>query len=236
MTDLNPWLHDRYVAQPERHQFTAPDGWMIEGWVLKPQGMDPLMAHPLVLEIHGGPHGQYGWAFFHELQILAGMGYVVLYVNPRGSDGYGERFRREVVRDWGGKDYVDLMSALDQVVERTGYIDTDRMGVGGGSYGGFMTNWAIGQTDRFSAAVSMRSISNLVSEYAQHDIVLWGMLELGPPPWPDLDELWRRSPIRYVDLRGGGPALRHLAIRGAVRGDAPTWQDGRADSLSRGVA
>ncbi len=198
LTDLNPWLRDRYVAQPERHQFTAPDGWMIEGWLLKPDGFDAGKLHPLVLEVHGGPHGQYGYAFFHELQILAGMGYVVLYVNPRGSDGYGERFRREVVRDWGGKDYLDLMSAVDQIIERTGYVDTNRMGIGGGSYGGYMTNWAIGQTNRFSAAVSMRSISNLVSEYSQHDIVLWGTLELGPPPWPDLDELWRRSPIRYV--------------------------------------
>ena len=199
LTDLNPWLHERYVAQPERHEFTAPDGWVIEGWLLKPEGLDAQKVHPLVLEVHGGPHGQYGWAFFHELQVLAGMGYVVLYVNPRGSDGYGERFRREVVRDWGGKDYVDLMSALDQIIERTGYVDIARMGIGGGSYGGYMTNWVIGQTDRFSAAVSMRALSNLVSEYAQHDIVLWGTLELGPPPWPDLDELWRRSPIRYVN-------------------------------------
>jgi dipeptidyl aminopeptidase/acylaminoacyl peptidase len=198
MTDLNPWLRERYVAQPERHQFTAPDGWVIEGWLLKPENFDAGRLHPLVLEIHGGPHGQYGWAFFHELQILAGMGYLVLYTNPRGSDGYGERFRREVVRDWGGKDYIDLMSAVDQLVERTGAVDTARMGLGGGSYGGYMTNWVIGQTDRFAAAVSMRSISNLVSEYAQHDIVIWGSLELGPPPWPDLDELWRRSPIRYV--------------------------------------
>ena len=198
MSDLNPWLRERYVAQPERHQFTAPDGWVIEGWLLKPQDFDVSRLHPLVLEIHGGPHGQYGWAFFHEMQILAGMGYLVLYTNPRGSDGYGERFRKEVVRDWGGKDYVDLMSAVDQIVERNGAVDTARMGVGGGSYGGYMTNWVIGQTDRFAAAVSMRSISNLVSEYAQHDIVIWGALELGPPPWPDLDELWRRSPIRYV--------------------------------------
>jgi dipeptidyl aminopeptidase/acylaminoacyl peptidase len=198
LTDLNPWLRDRYIAQPERHQFTAPDGWIIEGWMLKPDGLDATKLYPLVMEVHGGPHSQYGWTFFHELQVLAGMGYVVLYINPRGSDGYGERFRREVVRDWGGKDYADLMSALDQAIERTGYIDTNRMGIGGGSYGGYMTNWAIGQTDRFSAAVSMRSISNLVSEYAQHDIVLWGALELGPPPWPNLDELWRRSPIRYV--------------------------------------
>ena len=198
MTDLNPWLRDRFIAQPERHEFTAPDGWMIEGWLLKPDHFDSDKLHPLVLEVHGGPHGQYGHAFFHELQILAGMGYVVLYLNPRGSDGYGERFRREVVRDWGGKDYLDLMSAVDQIIERTGYVDPNRMGIGGGSYGGYMTNWVIGQTNRFSAAVSMRSISNLVSEYSQHDIVLWGTLELGTPPWPDSDELWRRSPIRYV--------------------------------------
>jgi len=198
LTDLNPWLRERYVAQPERHQFTAPDGWGIEGWLLKPENFDPGRLHPLVLEIHGGPHGQYGWAFFHELQVLAGMGYLVLYANPRGSDGYGERFRGEVVRDWGGKDFVDLMTAVDQLIERSGAVDTSRMGIGGGSYGGYMTNWAIGQTDRFAAAVAMRSISNLVSEYAQHDIVIWGSLELGPPPWPDLDELWRRSPIRNV--------------------------------------
>src|SRR5947209_19478059 len=198
VTDLNPWLHERFVALPEQEYFTAPDGWKLEGWVLKPQGFDPNRLHPTVMEIHGGPHAQYGWSFFHELQILAGMGFVVFYMNPRGSDGYGERFRRDVVRDWAGKDYLDLMSSLDQLIDRKGYIDTNRMGVGGGSYGGYMTNWIIGQTNRFSAAVSMRSISNLVSEYSQHDIVLWGTLQLGPPPWPDLDELWRRSPIRYV--------------------------------------
>jgi len=198
ITDMNPWLRDRYIAEPERQTFTAPDGWVLEGWLLRPDNFDGGRTYPLVMEVHGGPHGQYGWAFFHELQILAGMGYMVLYINPRGSDGYGEHFRRQVVRDWGGKDYLDLMSALDQAIERTGSVDVGRMGVGGGSYGGYMTNWIIGQTNRFSAAVAMRSISNLVSEYAQHDIVLWGALELGPPPWPDLDELWRRSPIRYV--------------------------------------
>jgi hypothetical protein len=119
-------------------------------------------------------------------------------MNPSGSDGYCERFLRHVVRDCAGKDYTDLMSSLEQIIQPTGYIDTNRLGVGGGSYGGYMTNWIIGQTNRFSAAIAMRSISNLVSEYAQHDIVLWGALQLGPPPWPDLDELWRRSPIRYV--------------------------------------
>src|SRR5437879_12123566 len=101
------------------------------------------------------------------------MGYVVFYMNPRGSDGYGERFRRDVVRDWAGKDYLDLMASLDQIIERAGYIDANRLGVGGGSYGGYMTNWSIGQTNRFSAAVSMPSIANLVSEYPPPPIRQW---------------------------------------------------------------
>ena len=202
LTDANPWLSERFVAAPERHVFDASDGLEIEGWVLKPPGFDPARKHPLVMQIHGGPHGQYGWAFFHEFQMLAGMGFLVFYTNPRGSDGYGESFKRACVRDWGGRDYEDLMTSLDQFRERTGFVDESRMGVAGGSYGGFMTNWVVGHTDRFAAAVAMRSISNLVSEFAQHDIVLWGELEIGPPPWPDPDELWRRSPIRYVrDIR-----------------------------------
>ena len=198
LTDLNPWLAERELALPERMEFKAPDGWPIEGWLLKPAGFEAGAKHPLVMEIHGGPHGQYGWTFFHEFQVLASQGFLVFYVNPRGSDGYGEAFKKACVHDWGGLDYLDLMTSLDQLIERTDFVDEARMGVGGGSYGGYMTNWVVGHTDRFKAAVSMRSISNLVSEYAQHDIVLWSELEMGPQPWPDPDELWRRSPIRYV--------------------------------------
>ena len=196
LTDLNPWLRDRTLSMPERIEFTAPDGLPLEGWIMKPAGSGGR--HPLVLEVHGGPHGEYGWTFFHEFQVLAGMGLAVLHVNPRGSAGYGEEFMRAVVRDWGGRDFEDLMACLDQTLAM-GFADGSRLGIAGGSYGGYMTNWAIGQTDRFAAAVSMRSISNLVSEYAQHDIVLWGAEELGPPPWSQFDELWRRSPIRYVE-------------------------------------
>jgi dipeptidyl aminopeptidase/acylaminoacyl peptidase len=199
LTDSNPWLRQRAVALPRAHRFSAEDGWEIDGWLLEPPGFDPSRKHPLVMQIHGGPHSQYGWAFFHEFQVLAGMGFCVFYVNPRGSDGYGEHFKRAVVRDWAGRDYQDLMTALDQLVEQNGFVDQARMGVAGGSYGGYMTNWVVGHTDRFAAAVAMRSLSNLVSEYAQHDIVLWGELELGPGPWSDPDELWRRSPIRYVE-------------------------------------
>lgn len=197
LTQLNGWLAERYLAKPEPITFSAPDGWQIEGWLLKPEGFDAARKHPLVLEVHGGPHGQYGWAFFHEFQVLAGMGFCVLYVNPRGSDGYGEAFRKACVRDWGGADYRDLMAAVDYALSQ-GFVDEARLGIGGGSYGGFMTNWAIGQSTRFGAAVAMRSISNLVSDYAQNDIVPWSQAEMGPPPWPDLDQLWRQSPIRYV--------------------------------------
>lgn len=198
LSDFNPWLAGRELLVPEKHTFQAPDGIEIDGWLLKPAGFDPTRKWPLVMEVHGGPHAQYGWAFFHEFQVLAGMGFLVFYGNPRGSDGRTEEFKRAVVRDWGGKDYLDLMSALDQLIERSGFVDTERMGIGGGSYGGYMTNWAIGQTTRFRAAVAMRSIANLVSEYSQHDIVPWGRLETGPEPWPDADELWNRSPIKYV--------------------------------------
>lgn len=199
LTDANAWLRERWVSLPERHFFTAPDGLDIEGWLLKPPGFEESGSYPLVLQIHGGPHGQYGWVLFHEFQVLAGAGFCVLYTNPRGSNGYGEEFCGACVRDWGGGDYQDLMAALDQLLERCPFIDPARLGVAGGSYGGFMTNWIIGHTQRFRAAVSMRSICNLVSDYAQNDIVLWSREEMGPEPWPDPEALWHRSPIRYVN-------------------------------------
>ena len=199
LTRLNTFFEERHLALPERMEFTAEDGWKLEGWLLKPEGFDPARKWPLVMEIHGGPHGEYSWSFFHEFQILSGMGYLVFYVNPRGSCGYGEAFQRACVMDWGGKDYADLMTSLDQLVERTGYVDSDRLGVGGGSFGGFMTNWIVGHTDRFKAAVSMRSIADFVSDYRACDIALWNDQEMGPLDWADPRSLWERSPIRYVE-------------------------------------
>lgn len=199
VTRLNPWLAGRQVQLPERMDFTAPDGWRIEGWLIKPPNFDPAKKWPLVMEVHGGPHGEYGNVFFHEFQVLAGKGFLVFYVNPRGSCGYGEGFMKAVVNDWGGKDYLDLMASLDQLIDRTGFIDTERMGIGGGSYGGFMTNWVIGHTDRFKAAVSMRSISNFVSFYASGDIGLWSDQELGPMDWVDPQRQWGMSPLKYVN-------------------------------------
>lgn len=200
LTTLNEeLLAEAYVATPERVRFGGADGWEIDGWVLKPPDFDPKKKHPLVLEIHGGPHTAYGHSFMHEFNALAGRGYVVLYTNPRGSHTYGEPFMRAVLADWGGKDYEDLMRAVDQLVAK-GYVDEARMGVIGGSYGGFMTNWVVGHTTRFAAAVTARCVSNLHSFFGTSDIG-WHFTphQLGAPdPFQDVETFRRFSPLTYV--------------------------------------
>ncbi len=196
-------LRDAYVAKPERISFKGADGWDLEGWLLKPEGFDPKRPYPLVLQIHGGPHTAYGHSFFHEFQVLAGRGYLVLYTNPRGSQSYGERFARACVGDWGGKDYEDLMAAVDHVTAQ-GYVDTRRLGVTGGSYGGFMTNWIIGHCDRFAAAVTARSISNNMSSFGTSDIGwhFWDYEMGDADPYADPERYLRFSPIAFAkDVR-----------------------------------
>ena len=200
ITGLNAeLLAARYIAAPERVQFTGADGWTIEGWLLKPRDLDPAKRWPLVLEIHGGPHGAYGYSFFHEFQVLAGRGYAVLYTNPRGSHAYGDEFLRACVGDWGGKDYLDLMAGVEHALGLE-WVDRDRLYVTGGSYGGFMTNWIVGHTDRFKAAVTQRSISNNISAFGTSDIGwhFW-QFEMGDAtPWRDGHRLVERSPLSYV--------------------------------------
>ena len=201
ITSINAALLEaRYIAEPEHVQFAGADGWVIEGWLLKPRGFDAATQWPLVLEIHGGPHGAYGHSFFHEFQVLAGRGYAVLYTNPRGSHAYGDTFLRACVGDWGGKDYEDLMAGVDKALG-LGWVDRDRLYVTGGSYGGFMTNWIVGHTDRFKAAVTQRSISNNVSAFGTSDIGwhFW-RYEMGDAtPWHDEHKLIERSPLTYVE-------------------------------------
>jgi len=201
ITALNRDLLDRrYIAEPEPVQFTGADGWAIEGWLLKPRGFDATERWPLALEIHGGPHAAYGHSFFHEFQVLAGRGYAVLYTNPRGSHAYGDAFVRACVGDWGGKDYLDLMAGVDHALG-LGWVDPKRLYVTGGSYGGFMTNWIVGHTDRFRAAVTQRSISNNVSAFGTSDIGwhFW-QFEMGDAtPWRDGQKLVDRSPLTYVE-------------------------------------
>ncbi|HKP72200.1 MAG TPA: S9 family peptidase [Pyrinomonadaceae bacterium] len=186
------------LASPEEISFRSFDGTRVQGWLLKPIGWRETERYPLVLSIHGGPHGMFGHSFNAAFQTYAARGYAVLYINPRGSSGYGQKFSDGTLREWGGGDYRDLMAGVDEALRRYTWIDRTRMGVTGGSYGGFMTNWIITQTPRFRAAVASASVSNLVSFYSTslyQDLI---HAEFGGFPWDDYDLLWRWSPLRYV--------------------------------------
>ncbi|WP_100011339.1 S9 family peptidase [Lentibacillus sediminis] len=201
LTNANSkFLEEVAIAEPETLAITAEDGQEIQGWLLRPYGFEEGKKYPFVLEVHGGPHAMYGQAFFHEMQLLAAKGYVVLYTNPRGSHGYGQTFVDAVRTDYGGGDYRDLMQAVDYVLERYSFIDETRLGVTGGSYGGFMTNWMVGQTDRFKAAVTQRSISNWLSFYGVSDIgYFFTKWEHGLNLLDDPQKLWEFSPLKYAE-------------------------------------
>jgi dipeptidyl aminopeptidase/acylaminoacyl peptidase len=187
------------LAEPEEINFNSFDGTPIQGWLLRPANFREGERYPLILSVHGGPHGMYGWGFNSTFQVYAARGYAVLYLNPRGSSGYGQRFSDGTLREWGGGDYRDLMAGVDHVLNRYPWIDRERLGVTGGSYGGFMTNWIVTQTPRFKAAVSSASVSNLISFYGTslyQDLI---HAEFGGFPWDDYETLWRWSPLRYVN-------------------------------------
>jgi dipeptidyl aminopeptidase/acylaminoacyl peptidase len=200
LTDLNgEVMRTRHITPSERVEFKGADGWMVEGWLMKPRGFDAAKKWPLVLEIHGGPHSTYGNGFFHEFQVLTGRGYGVLYTNPRGSHAYGEKFSTACVGDWGGKDYEDLMAGVDHALA-SGWVDEKRLYVTGGSYGGFMTNWIVGHTTRFRAAATQRSISNNISAFGTSDIGwhFWEHEMGDATPWRNAERLIERSPLTYV--------------------------------------
>jgi len=186
------------LVTPEYMPFKGADGWDIDGWILKPHNFDPSKKYPLVVEIHGGPQTQYGYGFFHEMQMLVAEGYVVFFTNPRGSCGYGYEFALAVRGAWGEKDSIDIMLGIDELLKR-GYIDEQRMGVTGGSYGGFMTNWLIGHSDRFKVAVTDRCVYNLATMFGSSDIG-WdlGYDNLETTPWENLEKYMHMSPAGYV--------------------------------------
>ncbi|NAP01646.1 prolyl oligopeptidase family serine peptidase, partial [Halomonas sp. MG34] len=194
------FLEEVAIAEPETISVKADDGKEIQGWLLKPYGFTEGKKYPFVLEIHGGPHAMYGQTFFFEMQLLAARGYVVLYTNPRGSHGYGQEFVDACRSDYGGGDYTDLMTSVDYVLDNYSYIDEDRLGVTGGSYGGFMTNWIVGHTNRFKAAVTQRSISNWLSFYGVSDIgFFFTKWEHGLNLLDDPEKLWEISPLKYAE-------------------------------------
>ncbi len=199
-TDFNDEILDQIqLARPERFTFAGTDDWEMEGWLLRPTEYCEGEKYPLILEIHGGPAATSGNAFMHQYQLLAASGFGVLYTNPRGSKGYGEEHAAGVIGDWGGNDYRDLMAAVDAACAFD-WVDEKRLGVTGGSYGGFMTNWIVSQTDRFAAAVTFRSISNLYTKYGCSDIGFYsnrrGMG--GADLWEEEEFIMSRSPMRHA--------------------------------------
>ncbi len=186
------------VRQPSHVRFKSTDDVELEGWLIKPVGTENGGKHPLIVYVHGGPHTAYGNGFFHEFQVLAAAGFGLFYTNPRGSSSYGEDFAAAVRKHFGEQDFEDIMAAADYAAQLD-WVDPQRMGIMGGSYGGFMTNWAITHTDRFAAACAQRSITNLVSFAGTSDIgPEFSLDEFGPLPWQDEELLMAKSPMRYV--------------------------------------
>ena len=199
VTHLNDWLTEEYdVRTPEAFTFTASDGYEIHGWVLKPAGYEEGKSYPGILNIHGGPRTVYSDVYYHEMQMWANRGYFVFFCNPRGSDGRGTDFGN-INGLYGTVDYQNLMDFTDEVLKRYPMIDASRLGVAGGSYGGFMTNWIIGHTDRFHAAASQRSISNWVSFEHNSDIGHTFILNnQGGNTRTDVELLWKQSPLQFA--------------------------------------
>jgi dipeptidyl aminopeptidase/acylaminoacyl peptidase len=199
VTDLNrAWTDEVARSRPERFRVSRA-GHQIDVWVYLPPGAPPGTRVPALLNIHGGPHAAYGNAFFDEFQVYAAAGYAVVATNPRGSQGYGEAFTRAVVGDWGGGDYADVMAGLDEALRRFPGIDPDRLGVLGGSYGGFLTSWTVGHTDRFKAACSERAVNSHTTMFGSSDIGhIFNVAELGSLPWDDPARYAERSPLTYA--------------------------------------
>jgi len=198
LTRLNPMLRNVDLGEVETVWFKGREGNDLQGWILKPPGFDPKQKYPSILYIHGGPLTQYGYFFMHEFYFHAANGYVVYFSNPRGGRGYGEKHGMAIWGDWGNKDYIDLMDWTDYI-SKLPYIDTGRMGVTGGSYGGYMTIWIIGHTDRFQAAVTQRCVSNFISEWGASDFNWTFQIELQTgAPFQDLEKYWDMSPMKYI--------------------------------------
>ena len=198
LTQLNQALFGELALTPPQDLwYTSFDGAKVHALVQTPPDFDPHKKYPLILNIHGGPHAAYGYTFFHEMQWMAAKGYIVLYPNPRGSTTYGEAFANIIQHRYPGDDYKDLMAGVDELVKR-GWVDTKRMGVTGGSGGGLLTNWVIGHTDRFAAAVAQRDIANWADWWYAADFTFFQENWFKHTPFDDPEDYRKRSPITYV--------------------------------------
>ncbi len=196
ITNFNRFLRNRGLKEPESFSFKASDGVSIDGWFLPGEGKK----YPAILEIHGGPKTAYGYAFMFEFHYLNSLGFAVIFTNPRGSAGYSEDFAVSIQGKYGEREYLDLMEAVDYVLKRYP-VDKENLFVTGGSYGGFMTNWIVGHTSRFRAAVTQRSISNQLSFWGTSDIGSWfntDQIGSGKDLWEATLHYWEKSPLKYA--------------------------------------
>ncbi|MDO4327549.1 MAG: S9 family peptidase [bacterium] len=208
ITDYNRSFYEKKTLSiPEPYTWTDKYGFLIAGYVLHPVNQKPGVRYPAILNIHGGPRGAYGAVYFHEMQYWAANGYFVLFCNPTGSTGRGNAFKK-IIGGCGGSDYEDIMGFVDFVLERIPEIDPARLGVTGGSYGGFMTNWILGHSNRFAAAVSQRSTANNITEAANKDIAPGFIRSMTEPDAQDkYEKLWEGSPLRFIDKNTHTPTL-----------------------------
>ncbi|MCU1266285.1 MAG: peptidase prolyl oligopeptidase active site domain protein [Acidobacteria bacterium] len=199
LTNLNEALWKQLqLADVERFTYKSADNWDVDGFIVKPIGWQEGKKYPLILSVHGGPAGQYGVDWYQEFQVYAAQGYAVLFTNPRGSTGYGQKFERGIAGEWGGKDYQDVMNGVDAALKKYPWIDAERMGVTGGSYGGYLTNWIVGHTDRFKAAVTLRSVVNFLSDEGTRDGAYGHSADFGGDLFERFDLFWDRSPLKYA--------------------------------------
>jgi dipeptidyl aminopeptidase/acylaminoacyl peptidase len=190
-------LGNKRLGEVEEIWYTSTDDAQIQGWIVKPPSFDPTHDYPLILHIHGGPHGMYNVGFSYAYQNYAANGYVVLYTNPRGSTGYGTAFGMAIDNAYPSVDHEDLMAGVDALVGR-GYIDPNRLYITGCSGGGVLSSWAIGQTNRFAAAAVRCPVTNWISFAGTADIVQWGYHRFDGYFWDNPTKWLEHSPLMHV--------------------------------------
>jgi dipeptidyl aminopeptidase/acylaminoacyl peptidase len=199
LTHANSDLWAQLELQPvERLAYKSSDGWPVDGFFVKPVGWEAGKKYPMVLVIHGGPEGMFGVDWYHEFQVYAAKGWAVFFCNPRGSTGYGEKFERGEVNNWGGMDYQDIMAGVDAALKQYPWVDANDLGVTGGSYGGYMTNWIVSHTNRFKAAVTLRSVSNFISDEGTRDGAYGHEEYFKGIVFDDFEQYWDASPLKYA--------------------------------------
>ncbi|HEY9140687.1 MAG TPA: S9 family peptidase [Bryobacteraceae bacterium] len=201
LTHLNDAeLNTHQLTPLEEFSVDAPDGARVDSFLIKPYGFDPARKYPVIMLIHGGPQGNWGysWTYRWNAQVFAAAGYVVVEPNPRGSTGYGQKFIDEINHDWGGKVFDDIMAVTDHVVADVPYADASRMTAAGGSYGGYMIDWILGHTQRFKALISHDGVYDMTSEFGATEELWFPLWEMGGTPWDKPDDYQKWSPSSYV--------------------------------------